>query len=257
MRFRFRPQLLPAVVLAAVLIAGLASNIDALLTRGATDAPGHYSWHDILRGKPTADLAHFLLHKNPFADTLVTVDRVIAYNTVGDLGTRVRQGCANWLFLTDELQIHADREASFARHLKIVEEVAAFLRSRHIHLVVAPVPDKTRVEASQLCGVDRPPVLAARYGDFVSRLRAAGIDTVDLLAPLMQLGGDRYYRTDTHWNERGAKEAADAIAAELQHKGWAPTQKAEYRVSIGKTHERVGDLIRLAGLDHLPWPLRP
>lgn len=257
MRFRIRPKLLPAVVMAAVLLVGLGSNIDALLTRHAPISAGHYSWHDIVRGKPTADLAHFLLHNNPFADALVTVDRVVAYKTVGDLGTRVRQGCGNWLFLTDELQIHRDRAASFARRVKIVEQVARFLRRRHIRLVVAPVPDKTRVEASALCGIDRPAVLATRYGDFVSQLRAAGIDTVDLLQPITAAGGEVYYRTDTHWNERGARAAADAIAAGLQRVGWAPTQKADFHVSAGPTHERVGDLIRLAGLDKVPWPLRP
>ncbi len=70
-------------------------------------------------------------------------------------------------------------------------------------------------------------------------------------------GGERYYHTDTHWNERGAKAAADAIAVALRKAGLAPTQKAEFRVTTDKALERVGDLIRLAGLDRVPYPLRP
>lgn len=255
MRFRFRPTLLPALVLTAVLLVGLGSNVAAMLWRSGPIA--HYSWHDIADGKPTADLAHFLLHENPFADALVTADRVVAWNTVGDLGARVRQGCGNWLFLTDELQLYPDRDQSFARHLKIVTQVAAFLKARNIALLVAEVPDKSRVEAAHLCGVDRSAALAPRYDAFLSALRTQGIGVADLLKPIAAVGGERYYRTDTHWNERGAKAAADSIAADLKARGLAPAQDAVYRVTREPEQERVGDLIRLAGLDSVPWPLRP
>jgi alginate O-acetyltransferase complex protein AlgJ len=255
MRFRFRVSLLPAFVLAAVLLTGLGSNIAAMLWRSGPLAA--YSWHDIADGKPTTDLAHFLLHENPFADALVTADRVVAWNIVGDLGTRVRQGCGNWLFLTDELQLYPDRDASFARHIKIVSQVAQFLRTRNIGLIVATVPDKSRVEANHLCGVERSAVLAPRYGNFVASLRGAGIAVADLLPPIAALDGERYYRTDTHWNERGAKAAAGWIAAELKASGLAPSQQAVYQITPEPKEERVGDLIRLAGLDTVPWPLRP
>jgi alginate O-acetyltransferase complex protein AlgJ len=255
MRFRFRLTLLPAFVLAAVLLAGLGSNIAAMLWRSGPVA--HYSWHDIAGGKPTTDLAQFLLHENPFADALVTADRVVAWNTVGDLGTRVRQGCGNWLFLTDELQVYPDRNAAFANHLKIISQVADFLRSKNVSLIVAAVPDKSRVEAAHLCGVERSAMLAPRYDAFISALGAQGIAVADLLKPLAALDGERYYRTDTHWNERGAKAAADAIAADLKARGFAPSQQADYREIREPKAERVGDLIRLAGLDGVPWPLRP
>ncbi|HEX3881719.1 MAG TPA: cell division protein FtsQ [Stellaceae bacterium] len=255
MRLRFRPSRLPAFVLAAVLLAGLGSNIAAMLWR--SEPVAHYSWHDIAAGKPTGDLAQFLLHKNPFADALVTFDRVVAWNAVGDLGTRVRRGCGNWLFLTDELEVHPNRDASLARHLKIIGQAAEFLRARNIALVVAAVPDKSRVEASHLCGADRSAALAPRYGEFVSQLRASGVTVADLLQPIAALDGERYYRTDTHWNERGAKAAADSIAAGLTGRGLAPSQQAQYRVTPGPEQERVGDLIRLAGLDGVPYPLRP
>jgi alginate O-acetyltransferase complex protein AlgJ len=238
-----------------VLLIGLGSNIAAMVWRSGPVA--HYSWHEIADGKPTADLAHFLLHENPFADALVTADRVVAYNTVGDLGTRVRQGCGNWLFLTDELQVYPDRAESFAKRVKIVTQVAAFLKSRNISLIVAEVPDKSRIEAAHLCGVDRPAALAPRYDHFLSALRAQGIQVADLLKPISAVEGERYYRTDTHWNERGAKAAADSIAADLKARGLAPPQEAVYRVTQEPKAERVGDLIRLAGLDSVPWPLRP
>jgi alginate O-acetyltransferase complex protein AlgJ len=138
-----------------------------------------------------------------------------------------------------------------------VEEVAAYLKSRHVGLIIAPVPDKSRVEGAQLCGVDRPTAIAGRLGDFEKQLQASGIDVVDLFGPMNAIGGETYYRTDTHWNERGAKAAADAVAAALHAAGLTPTQKAQFKVATDPEHERVGDLIRLAGLDHVPYPLRP
>jgi len=177
--------------------------------------------------------------------------------TVGDLGARVRHGCGNWLFLTDELVLHPDRAANAARRVKMVAEVAAFLKTRNVRLTVVPVPDKSRVETAELCGVDRPMAINDRLAEFSAQLQQAGIAVADIEKPIEAVSGERYYRTDTHWNEKGAKAAAEAIAAALRQSGAAPTQKAEFRVTTDAPHERVGDLIRLAGLDQVRWPLRP
>jgi alginate O-acetyltransferase complex protein AlgJ len=257
MPLRIRPSMLPGLALLVILLIGLASSVYTLVFKRAELPAKDISWSDAVSGEATTAIAHFLQQANPLEDPLVTVDRVTAYLATGDLGARVRRGCGNWLFLTDELQLHPGGLANAAGHVKMVEQVAAYLKSRHIGLVVAPVPDKSRVEAAQLCGLDRPAAIAGRLGDFETRLKAGGIDVVDLLGPMNAIGGDRYYRTDTHWNERGAKAAAYAIAAALRAAGLAPTQKAQFNVATDPEHERVGDLIRLAGLDHVPYPLRP
>jgi len=257
---RFRPLHLPGLALALILLVGLGSNVAALVSGDGPRAGGDFSVRALAEGEPTAALGRFLLHHNPLADTLVAVDRAIAWNLVGDLGTRVRQGCPGWLFLTDELELHPDADRALAERVGIVRRVAAFLQRRNIALVVALVPDKSRVEAAELCGLDRPAALAPRYREAMSALAAAAapIRTADLLEPLSALDGERYYRTDTHWNERGARTAAEAIAAALRRAGLAPPPgQAEFRIAKGKPHERVGDLIRLAGLDEVPLPFRP
>jgi alginate O-acetyltransferase complex protein AlgJ len=257
MPLRLRPSMLPGLALVVILLIGLASTVYTLIFKRAELPAKDISWSDAASGETTAAISKFLQQANPLEDPLVTVDRVTAYLATGDLGARVRRGCGNWLFLTDELQLHPDRLANATGHVKMVEEVAAYLKSRHIGLVVAPVPDKSRVEAAELCGIDRSAAIAGRLGDFETQLKAGGIDVVDLLGPMNAIGGERYYRTDTHWNERGAKAAADAIAAALHGAGVAPTQKAQFKVAIDPEHELVGDLIRLAGLDRVPYPLRP
>jgi alginate O-acetyltransferase complex protein AlgJ len=246
------------VALAAILLVGLVSNIAALLAGGERPVGDDFSWRAIANGVPTTALAHFLLHHNPLGNALVTADRVIAWNMVGDLGSRVRKGCGNWLFLTDELESHADSRSALEQNLKIIEQAEGFLRGRHIALAVALVPDKSRVETAELCGVDRAKVLAPRYESAAVRLQASGIAVIDLLRPLQALAGERYYRTDTHWNERGARTAAEAIAESLRHTGLAPRpDQVRFQVRHEPVHERVGDLIRLAGLDRVPLPFRP
>jgi alginate O-acetyltransferase complex protein AlgJ len=249
--------MLPGAALLAILAIGLVSSLYALFIKNAELPADTVSWSRLAGGETTAAVSHFLQQANPLEDPLVTFDRVTSYLAMGDLGPRVRRGCGNWLFLMDELELHPDRAANLAQHAQIVERVAAFLKSRNIGLIVAPVPDKSRVEAAELCGVDRPASVAGRLSEFQSRLARSGIAVVDLLRPMNAAGGELYYRTDTHWNESGAKTAAGAIADSVRQAGLAPTQKAEFRVTTDASRERIGDLIRLAGLDHVPYPLRP
>ncbi len=254
---RIRPLMLPGVALLAILLIGLASSVYTLVTKRGELPARDVSWSAVANGDAANAVSRILQKANPLEDPLVTFDRVVAWVTIGDLGARVRRGCGNWLFLTDELVLHPDRAANAARRVKMVEQVAAFLKSRHIALTVVPVPDKSRVEAAELCGVSRPAAIDRRRADFTAPLRQAGIAVVDVLGPMQALRGERYYRTDTHWNENGAKAVAESVAAALRQAGHAPTQKAEFRISTDVPRERVGDLIRLAGLDRASWPLRP
>ena len=254
---RIRPQMLPGIALLAILAIGLVSSLYALLFKESDLPAGTVSWSQLAGGETAASVAHFLQKANPLENPLVTFDRVTSYLLTGDLGSRVKRGCDNWLFLTDELILHPGRAASMARHVEIVKRVAAYLQSRHIGLVVVPVPDKSRVEAADLCGIDRPAAIGNRLADFEAQLAQAGIGVVDVLRPMNAAGGELYYRTDTHWNERGARVAADAVAAALRQAGLAPAQKAEFKVTTNPVEERVGDLIRLAGLDRVAWPFRP
>lgn len=254
---RIRPRMLPGIALSVILAIGLASTLYALLFKASELAAGTVTWSHLADGNTTAVVSHFLQKANPLEGPLVTFDRVSSYLATGDLGARVRRGCDNWLFLTDELTLYPNRTANLTRHVEIVKRVAAYLQTLHIGLVVVPVPDKSRVEAADLCGIDRPAAIGGRLADFEAQLRQAGVAIADILRPMEATGGELYYRTDTHWNERGAKAAADAVAAALRQAGLAPTQKAEFKVTTDPTEERVGDLIRLAGLDRVAWPFRP
>jgi alginate O-acetyltransferase complex protein AlgJ len=203
------------------------------------------------------ETARLIERERPLWDAVATGQRVVNWLTAGYLGPRVVVGCPGWLFLNDELEVRRTREAGLAAHLKIVEQAAGFIARHHVPLVVVLVPDKTRVESYALGQLKRPGELQDRLGRMTASLRDAGIQVVDLLPALLAAEGDTYYRTDLHWNERGASHAAAAVAAYLRQAGLATDQKAVFQVSSKAPRERVGDLISIAGLNRMPFPLRP
>ncbi len=248
---------LPGLVLIAVLAAGLVTSAMTLLSDKGADWWNDVSWSKLERGETTAALAATLKDNLPGGHYLVTADRVSSYLLFHDLGTRVRPGCDNWLFLADELVVYPDAEDHLLTRAKMVGQVEQALKEKGVSLVVAVVPDKSRVSGEHLCGVDRPARFENRLGDFVTALRAQKISTVNLLDALSLLDGERYYRTDTHWNQRGARVAAETIAAQLRDEGLAPTPGAPWKIGMGAFQERVGDLIRLAGLSDVAVSYRP
>lgn len=112
-----------------------------------------------------------------------------------------------------------------------IDLMAAFstaLAERGTTLIYVPVPTKGLVMPDLL-----PPEAAAygfdfeiatmMYQDFVDRLRAAGIETVDAQAPLLGMVEPDYpfLRTDFHWSPSGARAAAEAVAEVIRaHPGY-------------------------------------
>jgi alginate O-acetyltransferase complex protein AlgJ len=166
-------------------------------------------------------------------------------------------GCPGWLFLSSELAASPHRDAYFPAHIRFIEKIAAYLTSQRVPLVVVPVPDKSRVQAEALCRLRRANAIEDRLERMTGSLRGAGIKVIDLLRPLRELGEDAFYRTDSHWNERGAKRAAEIIAAELRQWGLDSSERAEFRFTSEPPRERIGDLIGLVGLEHAPSAFRP
>src|SRR5215471_14126034 len=114
MSLRISPKMLPGAALLAILLIGLASSLYTLVFKHAELPAQDLTVSAAAAGTTTAAISNLLQKANPLEGPLVTVDRVTAYLATGDLGARVRRGCGNWLFLTDELELHADRAANAA-----------------------------------------------------------------------------------------------------------------------------------------------
>jgi alginate O-acetyltransferase complex protein AlgJ len=241
------------------LVGGLASNVYGLifgkqpLTKDPITTPA------FLNGHVSKEIADRL------ADTFMPAtaaqgEREASWLAIGDLGPRVRQGCPDWLFLTDELTSYKEGPDNAAARAQTVVRVAAKLKSQGIDLLVAVVPDKSRIEHEHMCGLVRPPEFADRATTWLASLDKAGVQTVNLEPALSQLAAPPFLRTDTHWNEVGASAAATAIAERIRSLHSAdglldPPQA--YRYVPGVPAPRPGDLVRLAGIDKLPMRWQP
>ncbi|WP_321956957.1 alginate O-acetyltransferase AlgX-related protein [Paraburkholderia bannensis] len=245
-----------AVALMVFLFAGLACNLrfaataESLLPHAVTRA-------GLLDGTVSKELASRMAD-TPIAADAARVQRALGWLTLGDLGPRVREGCPGWLFLRDELNVYADGERHLATRAETVAAVQRELAKQGIALLVAVVPDKSRIEPQHLCSLYRPASLDARLGDWSERLAAAQVPVVTLDAALRSVPGDAFFRTDTHWTQDGAGAAAQAVAQRIRAMD-VPLGSSQpgYRVENRPAARRPGDLVRLAGLETLPPSWQP
>lgn len=242
-------------MLAALLAIGLVSCL-TLFFRGKVDVPTNLTADSELHGEITHRIAK-QLSKAWFAEQAANLERGASWLLLHDTGTRVREGCPDWLFLTDELKINPQAQDNAETKARAVIDLQQQLRQRGIRLLVAVVPDKSRIAADQLCGVHRPADLAQRAVNWVAVLQQAGVPTINLATTLQPLGASAYLRTDTHWSETGAKAAAHAIAQQVPAMGIQPTPQKEFDTHTAAPARRPGDLVRLAGIDWLPLNLQP
>ena len=247
---------LAGLVFALFLAVGLGSCGWALLSDRLSLWPERLDRHALLEGELTHHIAKELA-KAPLPEAAARLERGASWLLLGDTGLRVRQGCPGWLFLAEELEVHRQAAANAQARAQTVMALQRALAARHVRLLVAVVPDKSRIAADQLCGLRRPAAFASRIADWTRLLAAAQVPVVDLTAPLTPLGSAAFLRTDTHWNEAGAAAAAAALAAEVKALPFQATPAREFARTLLPPAPRPGDLVRLAGLDWLPPRLQP
>ena len=239
--------------------AGLWSSSAAILDGSLTLKQENLTWASFLDGRLTGEVNEEL-GKTALPEWTASVQRRMSWLLTGDLGERVRIGCPDWLFLTDELRLYPQREQNAAARAQNVIDLHRALAQRGISLIVAVVPDKSRIEGAQRCQLERSALLHERVNTWVHRLSSAHVPVVNLEAALSSVvaqGQDAFLRTDTHWNERGAQAAAQLLAKEILALQLPLTPQQETSISQQPAEPRPGDLVRLAGIDSLPIRLQP
>lgn len=228
-----------------------------LMVRGPIDfVPVKVTQDMLLHGDLTHHFAKELADA-PLAKEVANLERGGSWLLVGDLGPRVREGCQGWLFLTDETRINRHAEDNAKVKAQAVIELRQRLAQKGIQLLVAVVPDKSRIAAAKLCPLVRPALLAPRVEHWLALLHAAGVPALDLNASLQPLGDQAFLRTDTHWSEAGAQAAAAQIAKGVNALPFTPTPQQVFDLEQAPSARRPGDLVRLAGIDWLPLYLQP
>lgn len=250
-----------AACLLALLAGALALGLASLVTHARTDAgfaiDDGAAWRN---GEAMRQIDRAI--DVPYASLLRRAGAAVRYRLLGDLGPQVREGCPGWLFYADGLRpVPASSPASpddavMSERIATLHRYADALRRDGKTLVVVTVPDKARVETEALCGLRQDARMMARWDGWRQALAQAGIAHVDLLDALTA-ARPAFYRTDVHWNARGAQAAADVVARTV-----LPLVGGRGPARFTLEHEsgvkpRMGDLLRLAGLADVPDGWRP
>lgn len=247
---------LAGITLAAFMAVGLVAS-GVLMASGKVQwLPADTTTDTVLHGDVTHALAK-QLSGTFLAERMADMERGASWLLLRDTGPRVRQGCPGWLFLADEFRLNRHAQTNAQAKARAVIDLQRSLGKRGIELLVAVVPDKSRIATPQLCSLYRPAVLHERVVAWTSALQAAGVNTVDLAPALQPLGEGAYLRTDTHWSESGADAAARTVARRVQPLGIEATPVKQFETRTSPEAIRPGDLVRLAGLQWLPLALQP
>jgi alginate O-acetyltransferase complex protein AlgJ len=250
------PARLAGMTLAALMIAGAVQMPDAVHGLSQRALPSSYA--DFMEGRTTAALEKALAEGLPAREAAIAIANGLRYRLLGGTPESVRAGHDGTLFLTEEMVWHRDGWNNQSARVALLAQVSQRLHQQGVTLLVTLVPDKARMLQGQVRG-GYPEELVPRYARAVTSLRKAGVAVVALDGALStaQDGTARYYRSDTHWNQDGARAAAVQIATQMR--ATAPLQgHTSFRTeATGKPEVRVGDLVKMMGLADAPDWLRP
>jgi len=243
-----------AIILALAL--GLWQGVAALSAPGPQRRLAEVLRVDaFLAGQTAAAINRIMAADLPADRWLRAAGGVLRWIAFGSGGTQVWPGCDGWLFLTEELRPWPDGGAALASRAELAGDIAAFLAERDIALTVLVVPDKARLLPALRCGAPYAAEAAGRFAIFADLLAARGVRTLDLRTVLGPEAAGLYYRTDTHWNQEGARRAAAALASQLPA---SLTRDARFATTVAQVETPgPGDLLRLMSLDGVPDALRP
>ena len=254
--YSLRERLL-AITLVAVMLAGAWQALAAWRNPESwTDVPR--TWHDFSDGKTTLKIEKQMDAHLPARERIIAFANSLRWMLLRGGGKDVVVGRGGWLFLTEEIQYDPPKQDPLAARIDLLAHARRALEAQGVQLLVALVPDKARVYPGQLPWGRYPAYNRSRYADGLAGLRARGVPVVDLLPVLAADAQARptYYRTDTHWNTRGAALAAQAIARQVLANGTCEPA-TRYATHVGKVEARPGDLLRMMGLEHVPNAFRP
>lgn len=139
------------------------------------------------------------------------------------------------------------------------------LAARGIHLLVVPVPNKDSIYPDRLTSRARIPqgILAPRTRDVFRRLRASGVEVVDLFkefAEARQRSGPSnrqlYLAQDTHWSPAGVSIAARTVAQRLAELGWIQSGQTQYNERVAPV-QRLGDIVRMLQTPQIERKITP
>ncbi len=155
-------------------------------------------------------------------------------------------GRGGWLFSKARVQVRDQPDhvvVGFASG--VAATVNRRLAALGVDLIVAPIPRKSVVAQARLPrGIDPRPNL---YSQYLARARNLGVRNADLLSAFRRVGLEStFYKTDTHWNDKGMLVAAEEVAREAGL--WLEEEQRPTRVYEVKENRQPMDQLRFLGI---------
>lgn len=244
-----------AVLWAALLIAGLGWG--GWVLSHSQDPSGATDWNAWANG--TAGVALNKSLRLPWQAQLQTGNAAVRYRALGDVGAQVALGCPQWMFYRDGLRPQPGVGAEpFEARKKLLRHWVEQIRGAGVQVLMVAVPDKSRIEAEHLCGLQVLPVMRQRLDQWQQWLTQEDVPFVDLRPALEGQPQDMFFRTDVHMNAQGAAASAGAIArAALPLLGGAKGGQSFDKTALPGPQKLEGDLLALAGLRDADTGWRP
>ena len=147
--------------------------------------------------------------------------------------------------------VRADKVDEF---VGVAERLKAQIAPWGGRLLVAVPPNSQTINFENLPAYARRQMVSpTEYDLLAARLKAAGVDFVDLRAVLREAkqSGAVYWRHDTHWNERGALIGFNAAMAAVGHSDFAVSPEEALGAPVARPD---GDMMRMADRTKLGDP---
>jgi alginate O-acetyltransferase complex protein AlgJ len=240
-------SLIVVIIFAALLLVGFSQAIMALR---AMQKSGFASTPSQLKTQFNESL--------PWRKKFIETSSAARYATIRASEDQVRIGQDDWLYITQELRTQPDQTANWKARAEAVIALKRGFKQRGIQLVIAVVPAKARIHPEHLPSGVRFEQQQNVYNEFMDSLERAGIVVSSLDKPLLAANSSElFYRTDTHWNQAGAKLAAQELARTIRSLK-LELPRTEYRTkTVGPKQSRPGDLLNLMGLSDVTDAWRP
>lgn len=188
------------------------------------------------------------------AELVRTYSRLMVQGFRTSSSSQVLVGRDGWLFYTGDGNLEDWRscarlsESELAVIAQRLEERQALVESMGGHYLFVIVPNKESVYPDHMPAWAQRRQMPKRMDQILDYVRShTRVDVLDLRPALVaaRAQGDVYYRTDTHWNERGAYVAYGAIMDRLRQ--WQPDLQdfPADRVAWQRDGWYKGDLARL------------
>jgi alginate O-acetyltransferase complex protein AlgJ len=133
-------------------------------------------------------------------------------------------GEAGWLAVESELSDGPDARAGTQTTTEMLSKVSRWLRIKRIPLVLAIIPNKTRLYSYAFFpGGHLEEPQRSSYQNLYQNLQNAGVSTLDLASQMRDSNewkSGLYYRWDSHWNQLGSSLASRLITKYVTQKGW-------------------------------------